>query len=71
MIVGWEWMWQRTKRLADLLLHHRHILAGAVQLVEGLDRWCSENDVEQHAVMMGEAKFMRGLNYVEYPLERG
>lgn len=68
MIVGWEWMWQRTKRLALLLLHP-NILAGALQITEGLDRWCELNDVAESDVILGDAKFVRGLTYIEFPLE--
>jgi hypothetical protein len=70
MIVGWEWMWARTKRLANLLLEP-NILAGAVQLVERMDAWCEHNQVPQQSVQLGDAKFIRGLTYIEYPLERG
>lgn len=70
MIVGWEWMWARTKRLANLLLEP-NILAGAVQLVERMDAWCDQNQVPQENVALGDAKFIRGLTYIEYPLTRG
>lgn len=69
MIVGWEWMWRRTKRLADLLLQP-HILAGAVQMVEAMDRYCEENDLPESGVVLGDAIFIKGLCYVEFPLER-
>lgn len=69
MIVGWEWMWDRTKRLANLLLEP-NILRGAVDLVERMDFWCEHNEVPQERVGLGEAKFIRGLTYVEFPLER-
>lgn len=61
------WLWARTKRLANLLLHP-HILAGAVQMVEGLDRWCDDNNLPHDSVTVGDAKFIKGLQYVEYPL---
>ena len=70
MIVGWEWMWQRTRRLALLLLHP-HILAGALQIAESLDRYCEINDIPQESITLGEAKFIRGLQYIEYPLLEG
>lgn len=66
--VGWEWMWERTKRLANLL-QEPHILAGAVQIVEGLDRFCEENNLPEHRVILGDAKFIKGLEYIEFPLE--
>lgn len=69
MNVGWEWMWNRTKRLANLLLEPQ-ILAGAVQLVEGLDNWCAHNQVEESSVQLGDAIFVKGLQYIEYPLLR-
>jgi hypothetical protein len=69
MIVGWEWLWNRTKRLADLLTEPR-ILAGAVQVVEHLDRFCDEHEIPESSVQLGEAKFIRGMTYVEYPLGR-
>jgi hypothetical protein len=65
----WGWFWQRTLRLATLL-RQPHILQGAVDMVEALDRWAAVHDVEESNVGMGDAKFMRGLRYVEYPLER-
>lgn len=67
MIVGWEWMWRRTKRLADML-RELHILAGAVQVVDALDRWCEINEIPENRVALGDAKFIKGLRYVEYPL---
>lgn len=70
MIVGWEWMWARTKRLANLL-REPNILAGAIQLVEHMDRWCDHNEIPQEQVGLGDAKFIKGLQYVEYPLTRG
>lgn len=65
----WGWFWQRTVRLAKLLYEPR-ILQGAIDMVEGLDRWSSENKVAQDNVGLGDAKFLRGLSYIEYPLER-
>ncbi len=65
----WGWFWQRTQRLARLLYEPR-ILRGAIDLVEGLDRWASENKIDEANVGMGDAKFLRGLSYVEYPLTR-
>lgn len=67
MIVGWEWMWQRTKRLALMLLHP-NILAGALQIAEGLDRYCELNEIPEQSVTIGEALFVKGLEYIEYPL---
>lgn len=69
MIVGWEWMWNRTKRLA-MLLYHPHILAGAIELSEALDNWCAHNQVPEKSVTLGDAIFVKGLQYVEYPLGR-
>lgn len=66
--VGWEWMFNRTRRLANLLAEPR-ILAGAVQIVEGLDRFCESHDLPENRVVLGDAKFIRGLQYVEFPLE--
>lgn len=65
----WGWMWARTKRLADLLREPR-ILAGAVDTVEALDRWCAMKGEDPARVQLGDAKFIKGLQYVEYPLER-
>lgn len=67
MNVGWQWMYQRTKRLANLLLEP-HILAGAVQIVEAMDRYCAENELAESSVTLGDAIFVKGLEYVEYPL---
>lgn len=67
MIVGWEWMWRRTKRLANLLAEPQ-ILAGALQLVQALDNWCAANGVPEKSVQLGDAIFVRGLDYIEYPL---
>lgn len=69
MIVGWEWMWNRTRRLA-LLLFEPNILAGARDLVERMDSWCDHNGVPQESVGLGDAKFIRGLTYIEYPLTK-
>jgi hypothetical protein len=69
MIIGWEWLWRRTKRLADML-HEPRILDGAVQIVEHLDRWCEHNGVAESSVALGDAKFIKGLTYIEFPLER-
>lgn len=63
------WLWARTKRLADLL-RHPHILAGAVDVAQALDRYCEVHQVNQRDVELGDAKFIKGLQYVEYPLER-
>lgn len=65
----WGWFWQRTLRLARLLYEPR-ILQGAVDIVEGLDRWAAENQVPEDKIGLGDAKFLRGLTHVEYPLER-
>jgi hypothetical protein len=61
------WLWQRTKRLADLLNHPR-ILAGALDLAEGLDRYCEANEIAKNRVTVGDAVFVRGLDYIELPL---
>lgn len=61
------WMLARTKRLADLLLLP-NILRGATDIVEGLDRWCEHNGVDEGSVLLGDAIFVKGLQYVEYPL---
>ena len=69
MIIGWEWLWNRTKRLANLLLEPR-ILDGAIQLVEHMDRWCEHNGVPEDKVGIGDAIFPKGLCYISYPLIR-
>lgn len=69
MIVGWEWMWRRTKRLADLL-DHPHILDGAFQITEHFDRYAAEHKIAEGDIRMGDAIFVKGLRYIEYPLER-
>lgn len=61
------WLWARTKRLANLL-HHPHVFAGALQIVEGLDRWCEFNGVPENRVVLGDAIFVKGLDYIEFPL---
>lgn len=61
------WLLARTKRLADLLALP-NILRGAVDIVEGLDRWCECHQVEEGSVLLGDAIFVKGLQYVEYPL---
>lgn len=63
----WGWLWRRTHRLAMLLLEP-NILAGALDLVQGLDRWCDSTGTDQARVGVGEAKFIRGLTYIELPL---
>lgn len=65
----WGWLWARTKRLANLMLLP-HVLRGAEDMVEGLDRWCDSNQVDRSRVRLGDAKFVKGLQYVEYPLDR-
>jgi hypothetical protein len=69
MIVGFEWMWNRTKRLATSLYSPR-VLAGAQDVVDSLDRYCELNGIDPARISIGEAKFIKGLQYVEYPLEQ-
>jgi len=63
------WLWARTKRLADLLLLP-NVLRGAQDIVDGMDRWCDANGIPRDQVRLGDAKFIKGVTYVEYPLER-
>jgi hypothetical protein len=62
------WLWARTKRLADMLILPS-VLAGAMELVEAMDRYADLNEIPQGSLTIGDAKFMRGLQYVEFPLE--
>jgi hypothetical protein len=62
-----QWLWNRTWRLAQLLWHD-HILDGAQRIVEGLDRYCELNDIDPKRIQLGDAIFVKGLDYVEYPL---
>lgn len=61
------WLWARTKRLANLLAEPRILLA-AVELVEAIDRHCAVHDLDPRRVTLGDAKFIRGLDYLQYPL---
>lgn len=67
--VGWEWMWNRTKRLADLLYEPR-VLDGATQMANTLDRYCDMNGIDRGSIRLGDAIFVKGLQYIEFPLER-
>lgn len=64
----WAWKWQRIKRLADLLAFNPHLLQAADDIVTGLDRYCELNDIDPARIQLGDAKFIKGLDYVEYPL---
>lgn len=61
------WLWTRTKRLANLLLEP-NILRGAEEMVEAMDRYADANDIDQTKLTLGDAKFIKGMTYVEYPL---
>ena len=39
-----------------------------MQIVEAMDRYCAENELEERSVELGDAIFVKGLQYVEYPL---
>lgn len=67
-VVGMEWMWRRTKRMADSLFADP-ILQGADQVAEALDRYCEINGIERDRINVGDAKFIKGMDYAEYPLE--
>jgi hypothetical protein len=62
-----HWLWARTYRLAQLLWHD-HILEGVQDVVNGLDRYCELNDIDPKRITLGDAIFVKGLDYVEYPL---
>ena len=62
------WLWRRTHRLA-LMLFEPRILAGAVQIVEGLDRYAEHHRIPKDQIRVGDAKLVRGLNYIEMPIE--
>lgn len=61
------WLWQRTRRLAELL-REPHILQAAIDLAEGMDRYAAANQIDQRRLVIGDAIFVRGLSYVELPL---
>lgn len=61
------WLWSRTRRLA-MLLHHPRILLAAVEIAETLDRYAAIQQVDSATVELGDARFIRGLRYIEYPL---
>lgn len=63
----WGWLWTRTKRLANLLLEP-NILRGAEQMVEAMDRYADANEIAQEKLALGDAKFIKGMTYVEFPL---
>lgn len=63
----WGWLWTRTKRLANLLAHP-HILAAAVELVEAIDRHVEAHELDPKRVQLGDARFVKGLDYLEFEL---
>lgn len=66
-VVGWEWMWRRTHRLAMLLLAPR-VLDGAVTLVDAMDAYAAAKGVPPSRLTVGEPIFVKGLDYIELPL---
>ena len=65
----WGWLWRRTHRLAMLLFEPR-ILAGAIMLVEALDRYADAHDIPRDQIRVGDALLVRGLSYIELPIEQ-
>lgn len=62
------WLWARTKRLANLMLLPT-VLAGAIELVEAMDRYADLNEIPQDKLTIGDAIFVKGLSYISFPLE--